>query len=134
MAYVKQTWACGDEISAEKLNHMEDGIFSANSGGGTGGSVLNVTFSDEPITASIGDIYFGNHTAQEVIDTFENGGIVIFSGTPSEGENEVSGIVKHIDTTMKVITVFMFTNNAQHINNHYIYNDLSENVAFYIPS
>lgn len=26
MAYVKQTWATGDVITAEKLNHMEDGI------------------------------------------------------------------------------------------------------------
>lgn len=26
MAYTKQTWECGDVISAEKLNHMEDGI------------------------------------------------------------------------------------------------------------
>lgn len=26
MAYTKQTWQCGDTISAEKLNHMEDGI------------------------------------------------------------------------------------------------------------
>lgn len=39
MAYEKQTWACGDTISAEKLNHMEDGI--ANAGGG-GTSFLEV--------------------------------------------------------------------------------------------
>lgn len=26
MAYTKQTWATGDTITAEKLNHMEDGI------------------------------------------------------------------------------------------------------------
>ena len=32
MAYVKQTWATGDTITAEKLNHMEDGI--AAGGGG----------------------------------------------------------------------------------------------------
>lgn len=36
MSYEKQTWAYGDEISAEKLNHMEDGIYDASqSGGGT---------------------------------------------------------------------------------------------------
>ena len=28
MAYEKQTWANGDIITAEKLNHMEDGIAS----------------------------------------------------------------------------------------------------------
>ena len=26
MSYTKQTWTCGDEITAEKLNHIEDGI------------------------------------------------------------------------------------------------------------
>lgn len=31
MAYEKQTWKCGETISADKLNHMEDGI--ANAGG-----------------------------------------------------------------------------------------------------
>lgn len=29
MAYTKQTWATGDTITAEKLNHMEDGIGDA---------------------------------------------------------------------------------------------------------
>ena len=33
MSYEKQTWATGDVITAEKLNHMEDGIEDA--GGGT---------------------------------------------------------------------------------------------------
>lgn len=34
MAYEKQTWECGETITADKLNHMEEGISSANSGGG----------------------------------------------------------------------------------------------------
>ena len=34
MAYEKQTWQCGDVISAEKLNHMEDGIAECCEGGG----------------------------------------------------------------------------------------------------
>ena len=61
MAYVKQTWSCGDEISAEKLNHMEDGIFSANSGGGT---ALVVKFQEDGITL--------DHTWQEIFDAFPN--------------------------------------------------------------
>lgn len=32
MAYTKQTWECGDTITAEKLNHMEDGIADASGG------------------------------------------------------------------------------------------------------
>lgn len=33
MAYEKQEWKCGDVVTAEKLNHMEDGI--AEAGGGS---------------------------------------------------------------------------------------------------
>ena len=29
MSYTKQTWVNGDIITAEKLNHMEDGIENA---------------------------------------------------------------------------------------------------------
>lgn len=32
MAYQKQTWRCGEVVTADKLNHMEDGIENANSG------------------------------------------------------------------------------------------------------
>ena len=32
MAYEKQTWVTGETITADKLNHMEDGIADAGSG------------------------------------------------------------------------------------------------------
>lgn len=35
MAYTKQNWSTGDLITAEKLNHMEDGINEAQGSGGT---------------------------------------------------------------------------------------------------
>jgi len=34
MSYTKQTWATGDTVTADKLNHMEDGIEGAGGGGG----------------------------------------------------------------------------------------------------
>ena len=39
MSYTKQTWATGDIITADKMNHMEDGI--ADSGGG-GAFLINI--------------------------------------------------------------------------------------------
>lgn len=33
MAYVKQTWETGQTITADKLNHMEDGIAEGAGGG-----------------------------------------------------------------------------------------------------
>lgn len=41
MSYTKQTWAKGDTITAEKLNHMETGIEDAGSSGG-GGTLLKL--------------------------------------------------------------------------------------------
>ena len=35
MAYEPKTWQCGEVVSAEALNHIEQGIADASSGGGT---------------------------------------------------------------------------------------------------
>ena len=39
MSYTKNNWTTGDTITAEKLNHMENGIESASSGGGGSASL-----------------------------------------------------------------------------------------------
>ena len=46
MAYEKQTWTTGEVITADKLNHMEDGI--AGEGGGSAWIDLvdTITISD----------------------------------------------------------------------------------------
>lgn len=38
MAYTKQNWECGDLITAEKMNHIEDGIAE----GGGGGKIFQI--------------------------------------------------------------------------------------------
>ncbi|MEE0897930.1 MAG: hypothetical protein U0L88_09930, partial [Acutalibacteraceae bacterium] len=47
MAYQKQTWRCGEVVTADKLNHMEDGIENA-----TGFSCNDewVTLTEESVT------------------------------------------------------------------------------------
>ena len=42
MAYEKQTWNTGDTITAEKLNHMEEGI----TGAGGGALIVNKVFGE----------------------------------------------------------------------------------------
>lgn len=44
MAYEKNTWTNGDTITAEKLNHMEDGI---SEGGSSGGGKIEFFSTDE---------------------------------------------------------------------------------------
>lgn len=58
MAYEKQTWNCDDVITADKLNHMEDGIESASSGGGTSEPLI--------VKASNGKTGVLDHTWNEI--------------------------------------------------------------------
>ena len=87
MAYTKQTWTCGDEITAEKLNHMEDGI--ENAGGGTDTLIIRVDRVEETTT-------YYDHTWQDVYDALEIGKrcVVIFPVSVEADENNpaVSGI------------------------------------------
>lgn len=57
MAYTKQTWTTGDTITAEKLNHMEDGI--------AGGTAIV-----DGITGTL------DKTWQEIFDMLKSGTIV----------------------------------------------------------
>ena len=79
MSYEKQTWATGDTITANKLNHMEDGISGA-------GCVLALTAHED------GDNVVLDHTWQEIYDAplavlhkEEDGGKIIFSVTQIGG-------------------------------------------------
>ena len=64
MAYERQTWECGETITAEKLNHMEEGISSA-SGGGT--PLLATITIGEELELSIDKTY------EEMVNALING-------------------------------------------------------------
>jgi len=70
MSYEKQEWANGDIITADKLNHMEDGIASG------GGLVLHAT-DDSAQNRTVLD-----RTWQEINDAFVSGmNVVVAYGT-----------------------------------------------------
>lgn len=69
MAYEPKTWECGDVVSADALNHMEQGI--ANAGGG---GTLIIKQDNEASTAEKA-VY--DKTWQEVYDALKNGTRVI---------------------------------------------------------
>lgn len=69
MSYEQQNWVTGHRITAEKLNHMEDGIASANSGGGTEPLIVH----DNGGTL--------DKTWQEIHDAFVSGQNVLIFGT-----------------------------------------------------
>ncbi len=50
MAYEKQNWECGETITADKLNHMEDGI--ENAGGSSEPLVVNMVDTDPALNSA----------------------------------------------------------------------------------
>lgn len=76
MAYEKQTWECGETITAEKLNHIEDGIADASNGGGGGTAPLIVreeSVQDCPSGYSGSGVHIMNVTFQQVLDAVNAG-------------------------------------------------------------
>lgn len=78
MAYTKQTWACGDEITAEKLNHIEDGIAE----GGSGKFVVTI------------DNDTADHTFAEIKQAYDNGMVI-----------EVVELVSGIDYVYQLLAI-----------------------------
>lgn len=75
MAYEKQVWNCGDTITADKMNHIEDGIENAG-GGSTEPLIL------EEVSSSTRDnctIYTYNATWEEVYQAFHAGRSIFVS-------------------------------------------------------
>lgn len=83
MAYEKQTWECGETITAEKLNHIEDGIADASSGGG---GTLKLNIVDKADSGSA-YTYTYDHTWQEVHDAIERGESVLYQ-TPEDYDDD----------------------------------------------
>ena len=67
MAYQKQNWQTGETITAQKLNHIEDGI-SNNTGGGSSDNVLTV----EAYFDSSDNRFKLNKTYRQIEEAFPN--------------------------------------------------------------
>lgn len=86
MAYEPKTWECGETITAEALNHMEQGI--AQSGGGTEPLILTSHIEQQGTrTCSVLD-----HTYNEVKAALEAGRLVLL-GDGSEGYGMINSIL-----------------------------------------
>ena len=72
MSYTPTTWECGDVVTAEKLNKIEQGI--ADSGGGTSLApfVVNATYD------SVNQTYIPDKTLAETLEAIEDGRTVLF--------------------------------------------------------
>lgn len=112
MAYTPKTWQCGETIMADDLNHMEQGIEDASSGGGSEPLIFTVTVEavpcpNNPSATAYRSTY--SHSWQEIHDALSVGRLVVCpsalpgassvelklvtSAVESDGEYEVRGIV-----------------------------------------
>ena len=67
MAYEPKAWECGDVITAEDLNHLEQGV--ANAGGGSAPLVVNVEWTTDEHNNDVGTL---DKTWQEIFDAYPN--------------------------------------------------------------
>ena len=67
MAYEKQNWECGQVITADKLNHMEDGIAA----GGSDRVIAHMTYSFDSTTGC--ETYTLDITGEQVSSIITNG-------------------------------------------------------------
>lgn len=84
MAYEPKTWQCGEVVSADALNHLEQGVANA------GGSAMIVRMSTEGTT---------DKTWQQVYDALIGGTLVYVLSSASSGGTDV---VAHASILMAV--------------------------------
>lgn len=77
MAYEPKTWECGETITAEALNHIEQGI--ANSGGGTSEPLI-IRYTGESRVDGDYTYYATDKTFAEVKEAFNSGRTVLLFG------------------------------------------------------
>jgi len=74
MAYTKNTWANGDVITADKLNHLENGVEAADTGGGLTDDIraaliqlaAKVAYIDDDGAEYYGDLYDALYAVQSI--------------------------------------------------------------------
>lgn len=72
MAYTPKEWECGEVVTAEALNHIEQGIANAGEGGGGGSLLIKIASFEDDSGTGYRTITF-DKTWQEVYDAFTDG-------------------------------------------------------------
>ena len=80
MSYTKQTWTTGETITADKLNHMEDGIDGAGGSSSSGGFYI-ITGKVPVDGGDIGFIPSSNTLGSGIASALQAGQIPIVEAT-----------------------------------------------------
>ena len=81
MAYEPKTWTCGEVVTADALNHMEQGIADA------GGVEVFVVNFDARGTSSSSYTVTADKTFAEVVEAHNRGAVIVFHTKEQFGSN-----------------------------------------------
>lgn len=104
MSYNKQTWATGETITAEKLNHIEDGI-ADNAVASTLVVHINADGNGDPTM---------DKTWQEIYDALESGAIVVCPDNANENG----------------VSLYMFMYAGEQVGTYIVKAEQSADIAF----
>lgn len=108
MTYEKQTWNTGDTITAEKLNHMEEGIddnstvLTVNSTTDDGGKILDKTYN-------------------EIKAAYLNGVPVIIVDSENYTYDLVYGVYEYVDPSQYTVSIRNKEYNADNADDYPFY-------------
>ena len=91
MAYEKYTWSDGETITADKLNHMEDGIESGG-GSGTDESIHIISCHDEEDEGE--SFAFTDESYEQIVQWLQAGELVVLNYFGKQfdfSQNEIEG-------------------------------------------
>lgn len=100
MAYTKQTWNTGDTITAQKLNHMEDGIASS------GGVGYDITFNETTNRTNI--IFTADGASFEELSNGDEKKAVLIINANSEGFEYYPSVSFNTDLEEEIAFTFAY--------------------------
>lgn len=89
MAYEPKTWECGDVVTADALNHIEQGI--AESGGGTSQFVVHGS-------EFRGTTFVADKTYAEIAEAYQNGADIVLDVAIGETTHYIASLGRLLAT------------------------------------
>lgn len=114
MSYTKNSWSTGDTITAEKLNHLEQGVYDASEGAG---GTVRVPFTVEvdeqghltaTTTAEIGAVMTAVTAGKQVVaDVTSPSGVIYHASLTAHNSTHLTfDVITQEDTDVMVATLY----------------------------
>lgn len=123
MAYEPNVWKCGDTITADQLNRLEQAVAELSQGGGQGSETLIIRQQE---TQEDPDKLYYDKTFQEVFDALANGQRVI----EMDGGSEDSAVGQTAITYANANGVKVYKNHEEIGGSEYLVADSADGYLY----